>query len=302
MQGAGEVTEIPRFRYTLGNGFWLAMMPSMIPSKGIVGLRIYGGTPVRFIYLLWNAQDGTPLCMMDAMVIRDVRTGCVGAIGAGLMSRRNSKHAAVIGSGQQARAGLIAHTLVRRLSRATVFSPSKEHREEFARRMSKELHLDVVPSASPEIAVKGADIVITGTNANKPGNPTFHGAWLQPGMHVSSIGGRAELDEEAVVRSDRIVIDSKAQFPKEARDITAQVEVGLRGWDQISELHDVIAGRASGRESDEEITMLKTVGTPLQDLLPAAYVYSLAMERKVGTDMGDIFPPVSSWLDEAKEA
>jgi ornithine cyclodeaminase/alanine dehydrogenase-like protein (mu-crystallin family) len=301
LQGTGEAEEVPRFRFTLENNFWLAMMPSMIRSRGIVGLRIYGGTPLRIMYLLWDARDGRQLCMMDAMVIRDVRTGSVGAIGAKHMSRPNSQSVAVIGSGQQARAALAAHTRVRKFKNATVFSPNKEHREAFARTLGDELNLNIEPVDSPEEAVKDADIIITGTSANAAGTPTFFGSWMRPGVHVSSIGGRAELDDEAVTRADRVIIDSKAQFPHEARDVTSQVEKGLITWDQIAELHEVVAGDKKGRESDQEITLLKTVGTPLQDLLPAAKVYTLAVEREVGTNLGDVFPPAVSWLKQIEE-
>jgi ornithine cyclodeaminase/alanine dehydrogenase-like protein (mu-crystallin family) len=98
-----------------------------------------------------------------------------------------------------------------------------------------------------------------------------------------------------------VIIDSKAQFPHEARDVTSQVEKGLITWDQIAELHEVVAGDKKGRESDQEITLLKTVGTPLQDLLPAAKVYTLAVEREVGTNLGDVFPPAVSWLKQIEE-
>lgn len=302
----GEAEEVPRFHFDLAEPYgpgpaWLRFMPSMVQSKGVVGLRVYGGKPLRFMYILWSASTGEPLTMMDAQAIRDVRTGAVGAVAAKYMSRLDSHRVAVLGSGNQARHGLLAHRHVRKLSEVRVFSPTKEHRDRFAKELSPLVNLEIKPVESPEEAVRDTDIIITGSSRNVPvGDPVLRGAWLKPGMHVSSIGGRCELDDEAVLGASRIVIDTKLQFPHECRDMTDQVEKGLISWDQMAELRDVVAGGEPGRESAEEITLLKTIGTSLQDLLPAAKVYELAVAKGRGRDLGDLFPPVANWYDMAK--
>lgn len=291
MQASGEIQEIPRFQFDLDRGAWLRLMPAMIASKKVIGLRVYGGRPVRLMYILWDAGDGAPQAMMEAMGIRDVRTGSVGAIGAKYLSRPDSSRVGVIGSGRVARNALIAHSKVRKLNQVKVFSPTKEHRESFARDLGGLLNLNIEPVDAPERAVQGADIVITGSSINVVSEPAFRGEWMKPGMHVSALGGRAELDDAAVLAASRIVVDCKAQFPSECRDVTAQVEKGHLTWDQMSELHEVVGGSRPGRTSPEEITMLRTVGTSLQDLLPAALVYALAREKGIGREMGDLFPP-----------
>jgi len=290
LQASGEIQEVPRFQFDLDRGAWLRFMPAMIASKRLIGLRVYGGRPVRLMYLLWDAMDGTPLVMMEATAIRDMRTGCVGAIGAKYLARAESSRLAVIGSGRVARNALIAHAQVRKLAHVKVFSPTKEHREAFARELGKRLNLEIEPTDTPEAAVQGADIVITGSSVNVVSKPAFHGAWLKPGMHLSALGGRAELDEAAVTGASKIVVDCKAQFPTECRDVTPAVEKGLLTWDQMAELHEVVGGLRPGREGAEEITLLRTVGTSLQDLQPAGIVYALAKEKGIGKEMGDLFP------------
>lgn len=296
LQARNEAIDVPRIQFQLEKGF-LRFMPAMIKAKGIAGQRVYGGSPVRLMYMLWDTRDGTPLAMMDAQLIRDIRTGAIGAVGAKYLSRPESTRIAVLGSGNQARSGLIAHTKIRQLTHCTVFSPTKEHREAFAREMGAQLGLDIEPVDSPEAALREADIVITGSGITKA--PVLRGAWLQPGMHISGIGSKSELDDEVVVRASRIVIDSKAQFPHECTDITAQVEKGLITWEEIAELHEVVGGLRPGRESPDEITLLKTTGTPLQDLLPAATAYWRAVEKGIGQDLGDLFPPALGWYARA---
>jgi ornithine cyclodeaminase/alanine dehydrogenase-like protein (mu-crystallin family) len=217
------------------------------------------------------------------------------------MARRDSSKVAVIGSGRQARSGLTAHTKLFNIKECTVFSPNKEHREDYAREMGEITGLDIKPVESVQQAIRDVNIIITGTGVNAGNdNPVLRGAWLEPGMHLSAIGGRGEFDDEVVTKSDKVVIDSKAQFPYECKDVTAQVQKGLLTWDDVAELHDVVAGTASGRDRPEEITLLKTVGTPLQDLLPAAKVYELAVAKGMGKDLGELFPPSSGWFAMAE--
>jgi ornithine cyclodeaminase/alanine dehydrogenase-like protein (mu-crystallin family) len=290
MQARGEIQEVPRFQFDLDRGAWLRFMPAMIASKRLLGLRVYGGRPVRLMYILWDALDGTPLLMMEATAIRDIRTGCVGAIGAKYLSRPESEKVGVIGSGRVARNALIAHAQVRKLTRVRIFSPTREHRESFARDLGKSLNLEIEAVDAPEKAVEGADIVITGSSVNAVSTPAFRGAWLAPGMHLSALGGRAELDEAAVTGASRIIVDCKAQFPAECRDVTPAADKGLVSWDDMAELHEVVGGARPGRQKPEEITLLRTVGTSLQDLQPAGVVYALAKEKGIGREMGDLFP------------
>ncbi|HZP26030.1 MAG TPA: ornithine cyclodeaminase family protein [Dehalococcoidia bacterium] len=299
IKGRGEANDVPRIHLHT-NSTNMMFLPSMIAAKDLVGMRIYNvGGDIHLMYLVWDGRDGRLLAMMDAMWIRDIRTGSVGAVSAKYLARPNSKTIGVLGSGRQSRSGLIAHTKVFKLDEAKVFSRSKEHREAFAREMEPLAGIPVRPVDSLEEAIHGVDIITTGTAANAPSDPkVLKGAWLEPGQHISCIGGRAELEDDVVTRADRVIIDSKAQFPYEATDITAQVNKGLIGWDDIDELHDVVAGNVPGRKNDDEIILVKTVGTPLQDLLPAAHVYQKAVEKGIGQELGDLFPPAGGWFGE----
>ncbi|HXG37024.1 MAG TPA: hypothetical protein VNL15_08655, partial [Dehalococcoidia bacterium] len=103
-----------------------------------------------------------------------------------------------------------------------------------------------------------------------------------------------------VTTADKVVIDSKPQFEYESYDVTEQVKKGLISWDQVSELHEVVAKQKPGRQRTEEITVLKTVGTALQDLLPAIKAYELAREKGAGRDLGELFPGSGGWYAGAR--
>jgi ornithine cyclodeaminase/alanine dehydrogenase-like protein (mu-crystallin family) len=181
-----------------------------------------------------------------------------------------------------------------------VFSPTAEHRDAFVRRFQAEgLKISGVDSAQD--AVEGVDVIIGGSGVTGPNRPpVLLGEWLRPGVHVSSIAGRAELDDEVVRRADRVVIDAKKTFAEESWDITRQVEKGITTWDEIDALEDVVGGLRPGRERPDEITLLKTVGTAAQDTLPAYRLYKLAVEAGVGKDLGVLFPRLTpAWAPAA---
>lgn len=294
-KGHGDAEDPVRIRLNAnGAGVWF--MPAVDRVRNYVGTRLqtFAERKNRMCYMLWDGSTGEPLVMMDALWIRDYRTGAVGAVGAKYMARPDSRTVGVIGSSRQARSGLGAHAAVFNFTNCKVFSPTKENRESFATELSEELGFNIEPVESAEEACRDVDMVITASGGTLPEDRVFFGEWYRPGMHVSSIGARSELDDEAITGADIIIIDAKAQFPHECVDVTDQVNRGLLSWDDVGEIHEVIDGTRPGRNNPQEVTLLKTVGTAVQDLLPAVAVYQRAIEQGIGRDLGDLFPPVAS--------
>jgi ornithine cyclodeaminase/alanine dehydrogenase-like protein (mu-crystallin family) len=298
LEGKGETWAPPRIVANLEQGGWIRFMPAS--AKGFVGLRVYSvGGAAPIMYFLWDGQGNT-LAMMDALGIRDIRTGAIGAVGAKYLAREDASIAGIIGSGSVARHGLLSLAVVKKLRHIKVFSPNEEHRTDFARDISAETGVDVEPVGSPQEAVRGVDVIVTG--AGRHDGPVLCGEWLEPGMCVMGIGAKDELDDDAVTRSNKVVIDSKAQFTYECKDITDQIEKGLLTWDDVAELDEVVVGDRPGRESPNEITLLKTTGTALQDLLPAIALYQKAVEIGAGQEMGDLFPRAHGWWPAPQRA
>ena len=149
--------------------------------------------------------------------------------------------------------------------------------------MAAALGLPVEPVETGERAVREADIVVVCTSAKQP---ALQGAWLAPGTHVNAVGAnfpqKRELDDAAVSRADRIVVDSLEQSRDEAGDLIAPFQNQPERWQQVRELSQVVAGKFPGRASDREITLFKSNGVALEDVAAAVRVYERA--RAEGTE------------------
>ena len=306
LQAQGQSEEMPRFkllRDPIPEGSIMPGLPPGSPAFMIAYLRPYGITTMRTLtpspmLILWD--EHSDLMMIDAQTLRDRRTGAVAAVASKYLARPDSRKFGVLGSGNQASASLAAHAKLFDISECKVFSPTAEHRDAFVHRFQAE-GISIVGVDSAQEAVEGADIVIGGSGVNGPNRPpVLLGEWLRPGMHIGSIAGRAELEDEVVRRADRVVIDAKKTFAEESWDITRQVEKGITTWDEIDALEDIVGGVRPSRQSAEQITLLKTVGTAAQDTLPAFRLYQLAKEAGVGHDLGELFPRLTpAWAQAA---
>ena len=163
------------------------------------------------------------------------------------------------------------------------YSRKPERREPFARKMTSLLRVEVSPAETPEEAARGQAIIITATNAREP---VLDGKWLEPGTHINAAGSnfasKAEIDIETIRRASIIAVDSIEQSKVEAGDLLPAIERGVIWWESVTELGQIIAGRAPGRASEEEITIFKSNGIALEDIATALRLYNLARERGIG--------------------
>jgi ornithine cyclodeaminase/alanine dehydrogenase-like protein (mu-crystallin family) len=175
---------------------------------------------------------------------------------------------------------------VRDLKTVHIVSRRAERRESFIRRMQPFVKARIVSATSAEEAVRRSQIVTTITTSREP---VVHGEWLQPGTHINAAGGNAllrrELDDEAIVKSDRIVVDSIEQSRVEAGEFTGVLETGKRHWEDFVELRDVAAGLKPGRIHDADITLFKSLGIAIEDVALGRLVYERAVERGLGRRM-----------------
>ena len=108
-------------------------------------------------------------------------------------------------------------------------------------------------------------------------------------MHVNAAGSNraqaAELDVTAVARADVVTVDQLADAQIESGDLIAAVEADALAWEHVTELGDILAGKAAGRISDKQITLFESQGLAIEDLVAARHVYDLAVKRGVGTEI-----------------
>jgi ornithine cyclodeaminase/alanine dehydrogenase-like protein (mu-crystallin family) len=207
--------------------------------------------------LLFRPETGEPLVTMDGRLITEMRTAAVSAVATGALARPDSSVLAILGSGVQARSHLEALRVVRKFREVRVWSP--RHSKEFCQRHG------VSAAASAEEAVRGADVIVVATAATAP---VLMGEWLSPGAHVNAVGatrpGWRELDDE-VLRRARIYVEWREAAMKESGDIIAAGKI-------FAEIGEVIAGSQHGRESEQEITLFKSVGVAVEDIVAADLV------------------------------
>jgi len=248
-----------------------------------------GGTYCGLI-IVFDVNLLAPVAIIHDGYLQVFRVACTSALSAKWMAREDAHELALIGSGGQAWAHLVAMSAIRNLHRVRVFSPDSDHRRAFAERAVRELGVRATAVSSAREAVEAADLVVAATNSSQP---VFAGEWVQPGTHVISIVSgdqkmqRRELDDEIIRRAALVVAHSK-QLAMEQRqgDLAQPVAAGFLGWEKIHDLCDVIAGVVKGRNGGDDITVFKNnVGLGLQFAAVAPRIYELARKAGIGRQL-----------------
>jgi alanine dehydrogenase len=287
-QATGEVVVHPRRRFELPGGGFFHYMAAADFSAGFLAMKQYTYVKgkLRFLVPLYEMSTGELLALIEADYMGQLRTGAASGVATKYLARKDSRVAAIIGTGGQARTQLEAIAAVRKLESARAFGRDAVKRENFCKKMSEQLGIEVRPCASASEAVRGADIVSTATTASQP---VIYGADLSPGVHINAIGAnhahKRELDDEAVASADVIVVDSVEQSRQEAGDLIIAFHGDEICWTGVRKLSEIVAGKASGRTSDTEVTLFKSNGIASWDLAVAMKVYAMAKEKKLGREL-----------------
>ena len=209
------------------------------------------------IIVLFKAETGEPLAVMDGRLITEMRTAAASAVATQRLARGDASVLAILGSGVQAKSHLAALRHVRSFKEVRVWSP--RNAPAFAQRHG----VKAVPTAAD--AVRGADVVVVAASAT---TPILQGRWLSPGTHVNAIGATRpewrELDDDLVTTA-RIFVDSREAALRESGDVIA-------ARSEVTEIGAVVAGADPGRRSAQEITLFKSVGVAVEDVVAAALV------------------------------
>ena len=240
---------------------------------------------------LYSLRTIEPLAVVHDSYVQKMRVGGTSSLAIRELAREDSTSAGLFGSCWQAEAH-IEHLLEVRpgIDEVAVYSPTKEHREAFAEEYSEKLGIDVYAVDDAKDAVVGQDIVITATAAM---DPVFDGDWLEPGTHVTCITNpdgtatRRELDDTTYDRADVLHVTSREQVHHDDQfDILGPVERGLRDWESIRELGELLEGDAETRTDDEQITVFaNNTGMGLQFAAVCGRVYELAEEQGLGHEI-----------------
>jgi len=310
-------------------------------KSDVISWRDHGGGRVEDKYcvepglfcgllFLFDTNNGEPLAIMNEGYLQHLRVGALAGLGAKYLAKPDTSTVGMLGAGGMARSHLMAFAAVRNVKRAKVYSPTRANREAYAREMAELLDLEVIPCDSAEEAARGSDILATCTNSIRP---TVFESMLEPGMHLTQVGG--EFAPEVFARIDvgiggdpssqvvqGIPVDDSAGFttylagnvealreamgPGRRQSALGQSDGnpprttrGFRG--RAVPLVDLIAERAEGRRNDQEISASGGVARGagkqgLQFVTVASLVYDLVTAQGLGHQV-----PTSWFLQDIRD-
>jgi ornithine cyclodeaminase/alanine dehydrogenase-like protein (mu-crystallin family) len=266
----GKVVQPMRVMMPVGeHGGFLGLMPAHGGALGAKLVTFYPsnqGVPTHHaLILLFKPETGEPLVAMDGRLITEMRTAAVSAVATKLLARPEASVLAILGSGVQARSHLEAMRLVRAFREIRVWSPRN------AGAFARQFGVHAADSAAE--AVRGADVVVVATTSQVP---VLRGEWLSPGTHINAVGAPRptwrELDD-AILRAARIYVESREAATRESGDIIAAGRVD-------AEIGEVVTGAMRGREAAGELTLFKSVGVAVEDVVTAELVYRRARKQE----------------------
>ena len=293
---AGEVLQPVRTVLTVGpTKAYYGLMPAYIPTPASMGAKIvtvFGdnhakGLPSHLAtILLFDPDTGSLVAMMDGRYITEARTAAVSAVSARFLAKAGASTLALIGSGVQARSHLEALQHVRQLKEVRVWSPRPQSREQFIADMSPHMGMPIHDAPTAEAAVQGADLVVIAT-ASK--TPVVNNAWVADGAHVMCVGAcrpdQREMDP-ALVKRGCLFVDSRAGALVEAGDVVMNITEGLFDSTHLrGEIGQLVLGRVAGRTADRDITIFKSLGMAVEDVVAADLVFRRASETGAGTEL-----------------
>jgi ornithine cyclodeaminase len=261
-----------------GDGDLLALMPVWRAGFGAVKLATlfpgnasHGLPTIQALVVLFDGRTGAPLAVADGTEITRRRTAAASALAADYLARPDARRLLMIGAGALAPHMIRAHCAVRPIEAVGVWARAPEKAAAVAEAAAAMLPgVEVCAVADAEPAAGAADIVCCATSAR---TPVLRGAWLKAGAHVDLVGSFSHDAREAdddVVRGARIFVDTRAGALAEAGDLIQPLASGaIAPSDIAGELADLCAGRIAGRTRDGEITVFKSVGAALEDLVAA---------------------------------
>lgn len=283
--GEGVAQNEPR-RRAFAPGGLLNVMFASYPGGHCTGLKAYtvADGRARFLVLLF-ALDGSLQALIEADFMGSYRTGAATAVALKALGTTSPATVALIGTGWQAATQALAVSRVLEIKELRVFSRDYEKRSGFAREQEEFLGVKTVAAGSAELAVRGADVVITVTTSS---SPVLDGAWIEPHATVVGAGSnfrnRAEIPADLVGRAGTIVVDQLAAAQLESGDLIAAKEAGLFDWDRAVELGAVVAGRWQ-KPAAGGITLFESHGLALWDLAAGSVVLAAAREHGLGEEV-----------------
>jgi ornithine cyclodeaminase/alanine dehydrogenase-like protein (mu-crystallin family) len=275
----GHLVSPPRFYVPFSRGRLVFTVGGDDVGAGVVGFRIYntfpGGLEDGGVHpdrtqatMVFDARTGSLQGTILGSRLGVLRTSAIGGTALKYLARAEAERISFIGSGLQARAQLDAAMAVLPLKQLRVFSPTRAHREEFARWAARQYGLAAEPRDSAQAAVDSSDVVICSTVSP---TPVIEAEWIRPGTHVTTMGSKTtsehEIGPSTAEQADVIATDAPAQLSGYSEP---HILRGTSAWDRVIDLADIVTGRTKGRTSAQQRTLFLSEGLAGTEVLLAA--------------------------------
>jgi len=268
---------------------FMGLMPAYSPDGyGLKAICVTPGNPAvgkdahQGGVMLFAADTGEPLALVNASAITEIRTAAVSAVATGLLAREGAAELAVIGTGVQGRAHAHALAATRPLTGIRMAGRDVARARKVAAELAEALGLPVTAAGSVPEAVDGAGIVVTATSSAQA---VLRREWLAAGSHVNAVGAclpHAREIDTATMAEAAVFADSRESVRSESGDYLLAAQEGADNPVR-AELGELLTGTASGRADDGEITVFESLGLAAEDLAAASYLYQKATRLGGGT-------------------
>ena len=269
--------------------------PAFIPQPASLGAKlvtVFGQNHARGLpshlatILLLDPETGALLALLDGRYITEARTAAVSAVSVQHLARPDVGVLAILGTGVQGRSHLEAIRHVRRLTDVRVWSPTALHRDAFVVDMGTSTGLPIRAVATAAAATRDADIIVCATASH---TPVIDSTDVADGAHIAAVGACRPDQREmptALVARGRLYVDSHQAARKEAGDILIPQGEGAFGDEHIlGELGDLINGGIPGRLTPRDVTIFKSLGLAVEDVVAA----TMAVDRATAAGLGHRF-------------
>jgi 1-pyrroline-2-carboxylate reductase [NAD(P)H] len=290
---AGKFSMPPRQVHLLdddpGNNNAFALLPSW--NDEVIGVKAFTyfpdnkGPEFKSLYskiMLFDRQHGEPLALVDGTSVTFWRTGGISGLATRLLAREDSETLLVLGTGNLSTYIIRANISVRPIKNVLVWGRNADKAAKVVEQMNAELDGVVCRAVNDiETACAKADIVVAATGSHEP---LVKGDWIKPGTHTDFIGNHHATKREcdtALILKSKVYADSRVNAFKEAGEILLPISEGVfKKEDIVAELTEMCAGTATLRESAEEITLFKSIGMAMSDLVGASLAYRQVMSQQ----------------------
>lgn len=274
-------------------------MPAYVEETESLGLKIVSVFPnnvkagkpaVPATMVCMDPRTGEVSAIMDGTYLTQVRTGAAAGAATDLLARRDASKGAIIGAGGQSSAQLEAMLTARKLKEVRIYDADEGRAAQTAETENerwKASGVKVSAAKSAEEAVEAADVITTVTTAK---TPVFPAEAIKEGVHINGIGSYTpimqEMPPEVFLRAAKVFVESRDAVLAESGDLLIPIKEGLFDESIITaELGELAAGKVEGRRTDRDITVFKTVGIGVQDVVTAGEIYKKAVEIGTGVEV-----------------